>query len=108
MPYTLADAIRDEITLLEKRSIAERGAKHDLWADIFDNIAKSHKRILDRFEKGIDYEFILHREKDGSLQAETKRTISDRKTLEEEYPALKKLAEQYDIMRGLIDATPDD
>jgi hypothetical protein len=33
---------------------------------------------------------------------------SDRKTLEQEYPALKKAAENYDLVKNLVDSTPDD
>jgi len=62
----------------------------------------SHQRIINRVEKGLDYSLEIV---DGEIKRVSKQ--SDRKTLEEEYPALKNAAEQYNLVKDLIDSTPD-
>jgi hypothetical protein len=41
----------------------------------------------------------------GKPMIDWKKT--DRKTLEQEYPALQKAAENYDLVKNLVDSTPD-
>jgi DNA replicative helicase MCM subunit Mcm2 (Cdc46/Mcm family) len=103
MPYTTLDAMKDEVNFLrDLANVEEKGDKFILVA-IYRAIAMSHQRIINRVEKGLDYSLEVV---DGEIQRVGKE--SDRKTLEEEYPALKKAAEQYDIMEKLVDSTPDD
>jgi hypothetical protein len=65
-------------------------------------IAMSHQRIINRVEKGLDYSLEIV---NGEIKRVSKQ--SDRKTLEQEYPALKKAAENYDLVKNLVDSTPD-
>jgi hypothetical protein len=102
MPYTTIDAIKDEITLLEE---LESWAKKDekiIAEAMYRTSRQSLKRIVDRVENGLD--FYLKKVKE---ETHLVYKVSDRKTLEEEYPALKKAAEQYDIIEKLVDSTPD-
>jgi hypothetical protein len=105
MPYTIYDAIKDEIDFLETLEKVEETEKHTFAAAIIAHQKSSLHRILRRFDGG--YEFDIVRNKiDGKPSITFKKT--DRKTLEEEYPALKKAAEQYDIVKNLVDSTPDE
>lgn len=103
MPYTTIDAIKDEITLLED---LENRAKSDdkiIAEAIYRSHKQSLKRIIQRVEDGYDFYITTVKGEPTLVYKET-----DRKTLEEEYPALKKAAEQYDIIEKLVDSTPDD
>ena len=103
MPYTVLDALEDEVKLLrEMVEVEEKDDKFILVA-IYSRIANSHQRIINRVKKGTDYSLEVV---NGEIKQVSKQ--SDRKTLEEEYPALKKAAEQYNIIEKLVDATPDD
>ena len=103
MPYTVLDAMKDEIELLrEEAKVQEKGDKF-ISVAIYRAIAMSHQRIINRVEKGLDYSLEIV---DGEIKRVSKQ--STRKTLEEEYPALKKAAENYDLVKNLIDSTPND
>lgn len=105
MPYTIYDAIKDEIEFLNTLEKVEENEKHTFAAVITGHMRNSLKRILSRVDGGYDYD-ITRDKVSGKPSIIYKKT--DRKTLEEEYPALKKAAEQYDVIEKLIDATPDD
>lgn len=104
MPYTIYDAIKDEIAFLDTLEKVEENEKHSFAAAIIAQQKASLRRILRRVDKG--YEYSVTRDtvtgKPGITFKET-----DRKTLEEEFPALKKAAEQYQLMQNLVDSTPD-
>lgn len=102
MPYTVLDAMKDEVELLREQAKVEEKEDRIIAVAILRQIAMSHQRIINRVEKGLDYSLEIV---DGEIKRVSKQ--SNRKTLEEEYPALKKAAEQYDIMEKLIDSTPD-
>ena len=105
MPYTIYDAIKDEIEFLETLEKVEEHEKHSFAATIAAHQRSSLRRILRRVENGLEYDIV--RDKiDGKPYVNFKKT--DRKTLEEEYPALKKAAEQYNLMQTLIDCSPED
>lgn len=70
---------------------------------IYENQRYTLNRLVSRVEKG--YDFYLGTDSDGKSVIKSEK--SNRKTLEEEYPALRKVAEQYDIIRNLIDSTSD-
>lgn len=105
MPYTIYDAIKDEIEFLKTLEKVEKNVGHTIASAIAHQQRASLNRILRRFDSG--YEYSMGIDKDtGKPTIEFDKT--DRKTLEQEYPALKKAAEQYNLMQNLIDATPDD
>lgn len=105
MPYTIYDAIKDEIAFLETLEKVEENAKHTFSAAIIYQQISSLQRILNRIDKGYEYSMGISKH-DGKPIIQYKKT--DRKALEEEYPALKKAAEQYNLMQNLVDATPDE
>ena len=105
MPYTIYDAIKDEIEFLKTLEKAEKNAEHTITAAIVYQQRVSLNRILRRFDSGYSYKMGIDKDT-GKPTIEFDKT--DRKTLEQEYPALKKAAEQYNLIKDLIDATPDD
>jgi hypothetical protein len=102
MPYTTHDSMQDEVKFLRELAEVENKDDRFIAAAIYRAIANSHQRILNRVKNGTDYSLEVV---DGEIKTVPKKT--DRKTLEEEYPALKKAAEQYDIIEKLIDSTPE-
>lgn len=105
MPYTIIDAIEDEIAFLETLEQVEENEKNVFAVAIVRQQKVSLRRILRRFDSG--YEYDIARDKvTGKPSITYKKT--DRKTLEDEYPALKKAAEQYQLMQNLIDSDPND
>lgn len=102
MPYTILDAMKDEVDLLREQAKVEEKDGRIIAVAILRQIAMSHQRIINRVEKGLDYSLEVV---DGEIKRVSKQ--SDRKTLEQEYPALKKAAEQYNLVKDLIDSTPD-
>jgi hypothetical protein len=102
MPYTIADAMQDEIKFLREMADVEKKRDKFILDAIYRSIANSHQRILNRVNSGLDYSLDIV---DGEIQSVHKK--SDRKTLEQEYPALKKAAENYDLVKNLVDSTPD-
>jgi len=105
VPYTIYDAIKDEIDFLETLEKVETNEKHTFAASMIATQRATLRRILRRFDSG--YEYDITRDKiDGKPSITYKET--DRKTLEEEYPALKKAAEQYQLIQNLVDSSPED
>ena len=102
MPYTTHDSMQDEVKFLRELAEVENKDDRFIASAIYRAIANSHQRILNRVKHGIDYSLEVV---DGEIKTVPKKT--DRKTLEEEYPALKKAAEQYDIVKNLVDSTPE-
>ena len=102
MPYTVLDAMKDEVELLREQAKVEEKEGRIIAVSILRQIAMSHQRIINRVEKGLDYSLEIV---DGEIKRVGKQ--SNRKTLEEEYPALQKAAEQYDIVKNLVDSTPE-
>ena len=103
MPYTITDAIQDELEFLRELAEVEKKRDKFILEAIYRQIANSHQRILNRVNSGLDYSLEIV---NGEIERVAKK--SDRKTLEQEYPALKKAAEQYDIVEKLVNSTPDD
>ena len=101
MPYTIKDAMQDEVKFLRDLAKVEDKEDRFIASAILKTVANSHQRILNRM-KGVDYALEIV---DGEIKSVPKKT--DRKTLEDEYPALKSAAEQYDLVKNLIDSTPD-
>ena len=100
---TIHDAMQDEITFLRELAAVDEKEGRILAANVARNLASSYQRILNRVKSGTDYSIGIVNGKDDVI-----RTKSNRKTLEEEYPALKKAAEQYNLMQTLIDCSPED
>ena len=103
MPYTITDAIQDELEFLRELAEVEKKRDKFILEAIYREIANSHQRILNRVNNGLDYSLEIV---NGEIERVAKK--SNRKTLEQEYPALKKAAEQYDIVEKLVNSTPDD
>ena len=103
MPYTITDAIQDELEFLREMADVEKKRDKFILEAIYRQIANSHQRILNRVNNGLDYSLEIV---NGEIERVAKK--SNRKTLEQEYPALKKAAEQYDIIEKLVNSTPDD
>jgi hypothetical protein len=102
MPYTILDAMNDEIALLLESAKVEEKAERTIVVAILRQLAMSHQRIVNRVEKGLDYSLEV-------IDGEIKRVIkqSNRKKLEDEYPALRQAAENYNLVQNLVDSTPD-
>jgi hypothetical protein len=103
MPYTITDAIQDELEFLREMADVEKKNDKFIIEAVYRAIANSHQRILNRVNNGLDYSLEIV---NGEIERVAKK--SDRKTLQQEYPALKKAAEQYDIIEKLVNSTPDD
>lgn len=104
MPYTIYDAIKDEIGFLDMLEQVEKKEKHTMAAAIIVQQKASLRRILRRVDSGYDYD--IERDKISGKPAIIYR-VTDRVKLQDEYPALKKAAEQYNLLETLIDSTPD-
>ena len=102
MPYTITDAIQDELEFLREMADVEKKDDKFIIEAVYRAIANSHQRILNRVNNGLDYSLEIV---NGEIERVAKK--SNRKTLEQEYPALKKAAEQYDIVEKLVNSTPD-
>lgn len=102
MPYTITDAIQDELEFLREMADVEKKNDKFIIEAVYRAIANSHQRILNRVNNGLDYSLEIV---NGEIERVAKK--SDRKTLEQEYPALKKAAENYDLVKNLVDSTPD-
>ena len=102
MPYTITDAMQDELEFLREMADVEKKNDKFIIEAIYRAIANSHQRILNRVNNGLDYSLEIV---NGDIERVAKK--SDRKTLEQEYPALKKAAENYDLVKNLVDSTPD-
>ena len=102
MPYTTHDTMQDEVKFLRELAEVENKDDRFIAAAIYRAVANSHQRILNRVKNGIDYSLEVV---DGEIKTVPKKT--DRKTLEQEYPALQKAAENYDLVKNLVDSTPD-
>ena len=102
MPYTITDAMQDELEFLREMADVEKKDDKFIIEAVYRAIANSHQRILNRVNNGLDYSLEIV---NGEIERVAKK--SDRKTLEQEYPALKKAAENYDLVKNLVDSTPD-
>ena len=95
-PYTLLDAMREEIdTLKELETVYEKQKK---WFNRADMIAqrRSLERILNRFEKGYEYYMGVH---EGEPQLKMRQGT---RHLEREYPAVAKAKRNLDIVTNLV------
>ncbi len=102
MPYTNLDAMKDEVDFLRELAKVEEKDDKFILVAIYRAIANSHQRIINRVNGGVDYSLEVV---NGEIKTVPKKT--DRKTLEQEYPALQKAAENYDLVKNLVDSTPD-
>ena len=101
MPYTIENAMQDEIQLLREMEKVENNVGRTIVSAIFREQANSLQRCLNRLN-GYDYSLKI-------VDGEIKRVHvkSNRKTLEEEYPALKKAAEDHNLLRTMLAAEPE-
>ena len=95
-PYTLLDAMREEIGLLkELEAIYDKEEKWLLKGEM-TNQRRSLERIVKRFEKG--YEYYMGINKEGALQLKYRQTT---RHLEREYPAVAKAKRNLDTVVDL-------
>ena len=104
MPYTIYDAIKDEIEFLKTLEKVEENANHTITAAIVAQQQSSLRRILRRVDSGYEYSMGIDT---SDCKPCIKFNKTDRKTLEEEYPALKKAAEQYNLIHNLVASEED-
>jgi len=98
MPYTIIDAIKDEILLLDDMINWAKRNKNALIENMYTVQQSSLRHLVERTQ---GYDFKLSTDKDGKQFVG--KSMSNRKTLEEEYPSLKKAAEEYDIVKTLVE-----
>lgn len=103
MPYTILDAMKDEIILLDDMIQWSKNEEKIIAESIYTVQKQTLEHIICRMG---GYDFYLHTDANGKKTIGNKKT--NRKSLEEEYPALKKAAENYNLLEKLIDSTPDD
>jgi hypothetical protein len=104
MPYTIYDAIKDEVDFLDTLAKVEENEDNPFAAANARQQRSSLRRILRRFDSGYDY--VIDRDTvTGKPSISPKKT--NRKKLEDEYPALRKAAEQYQLVQNLVDSTPE-
>lgn len=95
-PYTLLDAMREEIdTLKEFQSLYEKQNKWLLVAS-YRSQARSLQRIVNRFEKG--HEYYMGINKNGEPQLQLRQGT---RHLEREYPAVARAKQNLDTMVNL-------
>jgi hypothetical protein len=96
-PYTLLDAMREEIdTLTEMETICEKQKKL-LLASSYRNQKRSLQRIVNRFEKG--HEYYMGIDKEGDPQLKYRQGT---RHLEREYPSVAKAKRNLDIVTDLV------
>ena len=94
-PYTLLDAMREEIdTLKELETVYEKREKW-LAAGNYRNQHRSLQRIVNRFEKGYEYYMGVH---EGEPQLKYRQGT---RHLEREYPAVAKAKRNLDTVTDL-------
>jgi hypothetical protein len=96
-PYTLLDAMREEIdTIKELETIYEKQEKFLLLSD-YQRQRRSLERIVNRFEKG--FEYYMGIDSEGNAQLKYRQTD---KHLLREYPALQAAKENYDVVKNMV------
>ena len=101
-PYTLLDAMHEEIdTLKELETVVEKEKKFLLAAD-YRGQHRSLQRILNRFEKG--HEYYMGINKDGDPQLQYRQTT---RHLEREYPSVAKAKQNLDTVVNLTKGKDD-
>jgi len=95
-PYSLTDAISDEILHLEEQIKILKKQDKAFAAGLMQNQRDSLVRIINR-TRGYEYSYEVE---DGEIRQ--KRKLTDRKKIEDENPALKKAADAYEITSGLV------
>ena len=104
MPYTILDAMKDEIEFLKTLKQVEENEGNAFAATIASHIERSLRRVLRRVDSGYDYDIVRDT---VTGKPSIGHTVSDRKKLEDEYPALRQAAENYNLVKNLVDSTPD-
>ena len=96
-PYTLLDAMREEIdTLKEMETVCEKQNKW-LLVNSYRNQARSLQRILNRFEKG--HEYYMGIDKEGDPQLKYRQGT---RHLERKYPSVAKAKRNLDTVTDLV------
>ena len=95
-PYTLLDAMREEIGLLKELEAIYNKEEKWLLKGEMANQRKSLERIVKRFEKGYEYYMGVH---EGKPQLKYRQGT---RHLEREYPAVAKAKRNLDIVTDLV------
>jgi hypothetical protein len=103
MPYTIYDSIKDELEFLNTLKQVEENEGNTFAATITNHLERSLRRVLFRVERGYDYDIVRDK---VTGKPSIGHSISNRKKLEDEYPALRQAAENYNLVQNLIDSTP--
>lgn len=104
MPYTIYDSIKDEIEFLKTLRKVEENSNNVFAAAMTGHLERSLRRVLRRVDSGYDYDIVRDK---VTGKPSIGHTVSDRKKLEDEYPALRQAAENYNLVQNLVDSTPD-
>lgn len=95
-PYTLLDAMREEIDTLKKLEVVYEKDQHWILRTAVAAQYRSLQRVLNRFEKG--YEYYMGVSKEGDPQLQHRQTT---RHLEREYPAVAKAKRNLDTLVDL-------
>lgn len=99
--YTLLDAMREEMAFLkELKAISDKDDKWLLSAMYREQHA-SLGRIVNRFEKGLEYYIGVQNGETGILRRQTT------KHLEREYPAVAKAKRNLDLVTDIVKGNDD-
>jgi hypothetical protein len=90
-PYTLLDAIREEIDTLKEVAIISEKQEKWLLVNSYKIQERSLQRILNRFEKG--YEYYMGIDKEGNPQMQYRQGT---RHLEREYPEIAEAKQKLD------------
>lgn len=95
-PYTLLDAMREEIDFLKEcQALSDKDDKWLLSA-MYREQRSSLNRIVNRFEKGYEYYIGVSNGKPGINKRQTTRH------LEREYPAVAKAKRNLDLVTDIV------
>jgi hypothetical protein len=96
-PYTLLDAMREEIDTLEELATISEKREKFLLVNTYKIQKRSLQRIVNRFEKGYEYYMGINKEGDPQMQYR-----QGTRHLEREYPAVAKAKRNLDIVTDLV------
>ena len=101
-PYTLLDAMREEInTLKELESVYKKDK--NLLTGIVASQRRSLQRVVNRFEKG--YEYYWGVDKEGEPQLQSRQGT---RHIEREYPSIARAKQNLDIVVDLTKGRDND
>jgi hypothetical protein len=94
-PYSLIDAIQEEVDLLEELQKYHKQNDFKILAAMFREQKSSLERIVDRYNNGKEYLLTV---KNGKTVLDTRQTT---RHLEREYPSVAKAKQNLNTVVGL-------